>query len=824
MSDDAFPALGMRDNDAFIAGISTTMRLFPNNRPDDVRRVCHDVLQLWRPLLERAERIDIGMMIGNGEQIYRWTGNLDDEFEWDHYKGHNNPEHAGYGFRPIPLRPFREDWFHFTYGDLREIIRLFREAAYEMYAVPIDVSTLAEPGPEFCESLFRYEWHPEIISYMGSGHGNSIDYRAVLHADARTYGAYPNGIPEGEPFARFLGKQVADFCRVMDIQAINFSNGLGFGTYPWKLVGRNFDGEAFGLTDTRALAQEILDFWVTYKREAPDLPVSAQGSNWPVGVDLAAKGVPLQDLYDRRLLDIPLGYTVSVFFDDSVGFAMASKMSRIAHAPWTSLSFYLHDPWYPQNPWEDFPYDHKAFDLYAPASIGHVAPDGVLTQLRGFGTLVHDENADLQPKTFRSLWPHVEDALDRQPDQIGPLTWLYPFQTYHRLVLDRQERANQVWFEDAFTAKAIDGSLPLNNVIQADALATAMAKGTLGDPATDEATILYTPTPVEGASYANALLAWIEDGGRVLFYGPTSNADPRVLELLGLVLDEPLSGELSLRWNEDVLPPDDPVGTRILLHDQVLSGGGLAATLAPGINRCNVVATASSADGLERVYAVTTADQRVAWVRGSLPFRLEQHERIAYHDASRYVNAARFPRYLLRLMGYTLSHNLLDVSQRNPQMFISRHRNAWILSGYKPDNTVTFGLRFPDGAPILTGDETQIIDGVARYHLDKSFRNECRVLVQQEEGIVGCRKTLNHEFTESELAVSGLQNATVTLYLPMEKLAEAYVRMQGAENQPGGAIDSSGHAAGPGAFNVEAHRQGSKIVLPNLTGTLLVRW
>jgi hypothetical protein len=592
-----FPPLGMVKQDGFTAGFSVTMRYFPDNNPEHIKAALVAMFDLWRPLVQRATAISFGLMVGNGEQIYRWTGNLDDEYEWDHYKGHNNQQFAHFSFDPIPLRPFKPDWFHFTYRDLQRIIRLIRETAMEMFNLPVSVGTLCEPGPEFCESLFRYVWHPEIVSFMGGGHGVSIDYKGIFHADQRPYGAYPNGIPEGEPFGRFLGKQVASFCRVMDIQNVSFSNGLGFGTYPWNMVGRNFDGSRFGLAKYSELSRDILDFWEMYKSEAPVQKVSAQGSNWPVGVDLASKGVPLKDLYDRRLLDNPLGYTVSVFFDDSVGFAMASDMSRIAHCPNWDLGFYLHDPWYPQNPWEDFPYDRQAFDLYAPASISLVGAEGHLIKPFAFGTLMHDENASLQPETARSFMPHLETALNHLADSIGPLTWLYPFQEYHRIMEKHPEQASAIWFGDAFTAKAIDAGLPLNGVVSTENLEKALETGVLAD------TILYTPVPAPNAAYLPALLSWVANGGKVLLYGSLEHTDTAIRELLGLKLADPIDGELVLDWRRK-----DPVASQVLGNSPVLNH--VAITSAGGVREvlrssADVEVVAVVRKGCEeRVYAL----------------------------------------------------------------------------------------------------------------------------------------------------------------------------------------------------------------------------
>ncbi|MHB1357784.1 MAG: hypothetical protein ACYCZF_17585 [Anaerolineae bacterium] len=807
-----FPPLGMVKQEGFTAGFSVTMRYFPDNDPEHVKAALVAMFDLWRPLVQRASAISVSLMIGNGEQIYRWTGDLSDEYEWDHYKGHNNQQDAHFSFDPIPLRPFKPDWFHFTYRDLQQIIRIIRSTAKEMFNLPVSIGTLCEPGPEFCESLFRYVWHPELVSFMGGGHGVSIDYKGLFHADQRRYGGYPNGIPEGEPFGRFLGKQVASFCRVMDIQNISFSNGLGFGTYPWNVVGRNFDGENFGLEKYSDLAQDILDFWEMYKSEATVQKVGAQGSNWPVGIDLAAKGVPLKDLYDRRLLDNPLGYTVSVFFDDSVGFAMAANMSRIAHCPNWDLGFYLHDPWYPQNPWEDYPYDRQAFDLYAPASISLVGADGQLVKPFAFGTLMHDENASLQPETARSFMPHLETALNHLVDRIGPLTWLYPFEEYHRTMIEHPGQANVVWFGDAFTAKAIDAGLPLNGVISTEHLARALETGVLED------TILYTPVPARGAGYLPSLLKWVEDGGRVMFYGPVEHADKAIRELLELKLADELDGELELDWRrKDISLNQGQGGPTVLNHVAITSAGGVREVLRAGA-QAEVVAVVHKS-GEERVYALLARHGQVGWCRGTTPFEISGGQWINNHDISKCVNGARIPRLLLAAMGYQISHLSQAPEQRDPQSFVSRHRNAFLLSGYKPDNTVELALSFPDGAPLFTGDDTILENGLAHYHFDKSYHKECRVFVKQQSGRLQSRKTLNHEFTESEFAIRGLKDATVTLYLPLDKIAGAYVR------QPSRATTAQDNAEGAvGQLNTPEARHGDKIILTGISGQLIVRW
>ncbi|MHB9034987.1 MAG: hypothetical protein ACYC6L_18305, partial [Anaerolineae bacterium] len=255
----------------------------------------------------------------------------------------------------------------------------------------------------------------------------------------------------------------------------------------------------------------------------------------------------------------------------------------------------------------------------------------------------------------------------------------------------------------------------------------------------------------------------------------------------------------------------------VLNHVAITSAGGICEVQAPGA--ASEVLAVVEQNGTSRVYALAALRGQVSWCRGTTPFEIHGGQWIANHDMVKYVNGARVPRLLLAVMGWQIAHLYPLPGQRDPQGFVSRHRNAFIMNGYKPDNTVSYALRFPDGAPIFTGDDTLLVDGIAQYHLDKSYRKECRVFVKQASGQIRSRKTLNHEFTESEIAISGLDNAEVTVYLPLEKIAGAYIR------QPSRHTTAQDTAEGaPGALSLTEARQGDKLVFKGVTGQLWVRW
>src|SRR5208283_5089967 len=79
------------------------------------------------------------------------------------------------------------------------------------------------------------------------------------------------------------------------------------------------------------------------------------------------------------------------------------------------------------------------------------------------------------------------------------------------------------------------------------------------------------------------------------------------------------------------------------------------------------------------------------------------------------------------------------VDLRSPYNLVSRHDNGFYFSGYAPNTTVVQRLRFPQGAPLMVGLETEIVAGCATYCMPRSWHYECRVFVEQEaESILSC--------------------------------------------------------------------------------------
>lgn len=98
-------------------------------------------------------------------------------------------------------------------------------------------------------------------------------------------------------------------------------------------------------------------------------------------------------------------------------------------------------------------------------------------------------------------------------------------------------------------------------------------------------------------------------------------------------------------------------------------------------------------------------------------------------------------------------------------MTLHRHNNAMIFSVYNRDTTVETRLKFPLGAPILDNFNTRISNGYASYHFSKSVHAECRVFVQQKDGIVGVKEASpENAYYRRKIKISGLKNANVALF------------------------------------------------------------
>ena len=238
----------------FVLSLEVTAKPFKSRDPKEVEKVCRELFRIWKRPVMRADEVCICMSIGNGEHILKWSGNMDDLVIWDQWKGHNNARYAFDmdSFAGIPLENYIDNPLPMKYSDLYTIGETLKRVCKEECSKNCRLFTNFEPGPEFAESAFKYVEHPEILNKQGAAHGASVAFDACLHKDAYHYAAYPDGIPEGEPFSRFLGKQVNHFFKTFGYEGkimphfeVTDKNAEKLGFYQNCACGLAYKNETF---------------------------------------------------------------------------------------------------------------------------------------------------------------------------------------------------------------------------------------------------------------------------------------------------------------------------------------------------------------------------------------------------------------------------------------------------------------------------------------------------------------------------------------------------------------------------------------------------
>lgn len=759
------------------------LKVFQRLDDEHIAERCRTAFDNWRRLIEDARTVTVLLWIGDGDDLFNWRGDLAEEVTWCTTVGFNNLKYPAYPancphYHNGPAKPFCAAPPRVTFGDLKRIVAALKATARAMYGITITVGATIDAGPEFVESRFKFEQHPELL--RGGPLSDFPKTMAFLccygrmRADPARYAGFPDGIPEGTQFGTFLGRQFRLAAQAIGYDYIWFSNGFGLTHYAWSYLGEVFDGRAFSPTRAQERVPEFLSFWQAFRAESPDLPIEIRGTNFSIGMDAAAHGIDVREIYAAGRLTRPAPNPP--WGSNNLGLEMASYLSRISCTPERGFPFrfYVSDNWFGSNPWQDF-YNREPFDIYSPLAAARLAPGGaaeaatdvlLLTINSGFGVLSKTNATEIEP--------HIRRACSLAPDEAGPLVWVYPFAEYQDEVHKPDGRLVKGFFGDWFIARAIAGGLPLNTVVETKAFA-ACAKG---HPQALAGRILVAPTPAADWTYASAILDHVRRGGRAVLYGSLHDAPPELRAALNVDLAEPIDGDLdvALKLTEDrfAVPPRK----RPLRHLARICDGGVREVLAKSADAATRVRATVSRGGKRRVYALVRSPRAwkggsLAWIRGSLPFDAapDSLEPVmlpsdGFHDASVWL------RYLLTDLGLDLRQERREITTKPAYLFASRCRGGFVLNGHVPDTTVALRLGFPDGAPILCERQAVVQGGSALYHLDRSFHFECQAFVRQKaatvvshkEGGIGPGRTRHFR-------ISGLKDASVALYVPRQAIA-----------------------------------------------------
>lgn len=782
--------------------------------PEGIENTCRELFDGWRELIGHADSAAVLLWTSDGSEILEYNGDLESTFDWARYIGIGNPKKQLPEWDPegddLHTRPvlYMENPPQMCYSDLKRIIAAIKRVGREMLNLSVEVGETFDPGPEFAYSDFKFHRHPELNK--GTIMDNLwIHCAGRLKADACRYAAYPQGIPEGTCFGRFLGEQFKALQRDVGFDFIWLSNGFGFSLQSWNWKGELFDGKRFDASGAKEVQRNIEIFWREFTQALGDIRIETRGSNLSTAMDISAHGCPVDAIYRYPMVAPPNSPWAALDF--RFGLELAGYMSRIARLPERGYLFryYTHDPWWHNSPWFDR-YDRTPHDIYLPLSVARMDEAGKVTPPRGINFLSADDSYGHFPRRCPvEVTPYLLDAYSHYPDEPGKVVWLYPFDSYVELGL-KQGRMSEIFMDDWLIENAVDQGLPLNSVV-ADGVFVN------GPIAPYEGKILVTPLPHAGTTGEAALEKALKAGLRVLTYGNPQYASRRVRGLLGLEEAGEIEGEMEIETGllKDIAR-DLPLPTR-LRHDSLVSNGGIGEV--PGESAQGVEYLAFVRQGGEkRVYAALNPNALggvLGYVRASFPHDVNSRGALpAQLDKARYFPVAALLRAMLERLGLTIRFE--DESRRSdlPVLHISMFDNGYYFTGYAKDTTVRARLRLDEGAPLMEGSECVLEDGLAEYSLPKCLHKRCRFFADQgARSVVSVmRRTAEHPSMDERFLITGLKDATLTVRPPVG----ARVRMVDAEKD--------GRMCARSNVEMEWAPDGKTVTARHLTGSYYVSW
>ncbi len=750
--------------------LEVSLKPFKSTDTAVIEKVCEGAFLQWKNLLDKADEVGVMLWTADGSELLDYRGDLDDTFEWAHFLGganvkmdwdrENDPEGLGLHTRNYP---YMDNAPEYTYRDLKNIVAILKRVGARVTGKPIFVGTTFDPGPEFAVSDFKYNRHNEICEGGSMGKKSMVCCYGVLNGDDVAYAAYPNGIPDGTPFGTFLGKQSEIFLKDMDFDYIWLSNGFGFGTETWGVSGALFDGKAFYDEKLEDCREKIANFWKLFYKEC-HYPVQTRGTNLTVGADFSSDGVDHGMIYELNPQLLPPPNSPWAALDGNFGLELAGYMSRAAELPDEDFlfRFYVHDIWWINSPWIDR-YEGQPHDIYLPTATARINKEGKTVVANHINILsIDDSYGEMPERCPNEIIPYMLNSYVNAPDEASPFVWVYPFTQYNNMSSGRLEKS---FFEDWYFIAALNHGLPVNTVVSSDNFAKLSAE----KKETFKGRVLVAPMPQQGDAVCDAFVSFLNDGGKILFYGSLKGADEKILELLNLARDEELCGEFTVTDNTGITDEltDDNIETNISFGG-IFTDGGLTATLAKEDCGTEVLAYAEQ-NGKKRVLALVNHIENgvAAWCRGCDCSRkpVDDNDAAKKDDTVHYDS---FPAEILmrkaaKHLGYNISFEKLNRYTAEPVVLMHRSNGAVWFNGYCPDTTVGINLNTPLGAPLLLANEC-IVDGdVAKYHMPRAWRHECRVFITN-----GSKKAVHakdHIATaygiKRRMIVEGLDNATV---------------------------------------------------------------
>ncbi len=782
----------------------------------EIENVCRQIYAQWDSLLRCTETVSIMLWTADGSEILEYKGELDEEFEWCCHIFTANPpldktladwgDFAGYPYRGKPGK--------MTYGKLKYIIETLKRVGKERFPhKKIRIVETFDIGPEFAVSDFKYRRHREILGGAGEGIRTMfVSSTSALHADRVPYAAFPEGIPEGLPFATFLGKQASVFFRDMGFEALWLSNGMGFSAEPWQTEGDVFRDGSFHAEKLGETREAVMRFWQLLREAMPNIRVETRGTNMSLGIDYSTDGVPLYELYRGDLDFLPPCNSPWAALDGNYGLELMGHMSRNAVVPqdddWL-FRFYVHDPWFKNSPWYDR-YEGKPMDIYPPMAISRIDERGSTTAANHMNLLSIDNSLGTMPLLCAAEpVAHLVRAIKEIPDAPPPFVWLYPAKEYCA-VTDNQG-LREMFGGDWLICDAINHTFPLSGVISTDSF-LKIDLDILHD------SVLLSSIPYAGSDWERGLMDYMDRGGKVMLVGALTGASEDLKARLGVRTNDSTCREVTLPAH--ALLDECVYGkyARRLVQDSV---GGVLCFNTENADRQheNVIFS-------EEGVLLAKGKDNVYWMCGvqTAEYRAGKAHLVSYEENIR-ASGGAFLRHGAKYFGWDISLGVRTPESKTPatlapRMMIHRHDGGFYYSTVNRNTTVDLKLSTPYGAPLFMGYETVLEGGRTSYRLPRAERLECRVFLEknEEETVVSAREFLPSHMKKKparrRIEIKWLKNATLRFF--PERYAMDSVYAIEFENEGRGRERDSRRG------ELAWRREGDHYVAEGITGRLMI--
>lgn len=739
--------------------LEVSMKVFKQTDSEYIKKVVTCFFDHWAPILKKREAISVLLWVSDGSNILDYTGNLDEEIEWNYFMGCAKMETLEEDEdRDVNLHEknvvYLKELPIVTHRTIKDIVEAVKAEGHKRYPdTEITVGIPFDIGPEFARSKFKYERHPEICTGSGEGENTFVNSYGLLAADTYSYAGFPNGIPEGTPFGTFLGRQTNIYLHDMGMDYLWLSNGVGFSATSWSPVGEVFDGEQFHMDKFEEVERKVFSFWQNFRKECPDYLVYTRGTNFSAGIDYVKDAVGLHKIYNAGLNIVPPPNSPWAALNENYGLELMGHMTRNCELPGKNYMFryYLHDCWWVNSPWYDR-YGGKPQDIYLPMAISRIDENGKVQAADIFNIFTLDNTyGDMPDSCVQETLPHFMKAEKDCADEAAPFVWVYPFREYTTAL--KEKELVEILSGDLFICRAISNGFPLSCVVSCDNFLKHGRE-------VYRRSVLVTPVPDEGSDFEVAMLKYVEEGRKVLFYGSLDKASDGFRKRFGLHQAEGITGEVYVdrKYNPDN-NRNGEIPNRMIIREDVCNGT-LNSVVSHAVQERGIL--------LAGEYVLSATYQNAVWYRAPLSLQsLDYDTRAKKHmdNPGTCIWGEVMLRKVLEQFGYGISFSKASSDSKLPVMMINRSDNAEIFNIYTPDITVDTQLKFPLGAPILLGYDVELRDGAALYRFPKAEHAECRVYVEQDCGVVSVkeRPPVSAKFRR-RIQVTGLKNATVRFF------------------------------------------------------------